>query len=252
MSDASGEVEKEGVVARKLLFCPWLESFEMDELIRACPNCDKFVLFCCSCAHYYPKAENVCHHFRLIFTDGACRQNGQQGATAGIGLACGTDTEGQRSIPVTDTVDPGQKRTSQRAELLAAIAGLQYMVDNKHLHVIETLEPGSRKEKKLRRKGMEPPPKDSKDQWIIATDSEYVVKGMTEWLPKWKTNKFRTNHNTKPANLDLFLQLDAALEIEEVKQDVLVGFWHISREYNTIADALAKKAAQDGDRKSVV
>ena len=22
--------------------------------------------------------------------------------------------------------------------------------------------------------------------WIIATDSEYVVRGMTEWLPTWK------------------------------------------------------------------
>ena len=22
--------------------------------------------------------------------------------------------------------------------------------------------------------------------WVVTTDSEYVVKGMTEWLPKWK------------------------------------------------------------------
>ena len=24
--------------------------------------------------------------------------------------------------------------------------------------------------------------------WIIATDSEYVAKGMTEWLPQWKVS----------------------------------------------------------------
>ena len=24
--------------------------------------------------------------------------------------------------------------------------------------------------------------------WVVATDSEYVVKGMTEWLPAWKVN----------------------------------------------------------------
>jgi ribonuclease HI len=29
-------------------------------------------------------------------------------------------------------------------------------------------------------------PKSEADAWIIATNSEYVVKEMTEWLPKWK------------------------------------------------------------------
>jgi ribonuclease HI len=29
-------------------------------------------------------------------------------------------------------------------------------------------------------------PKSEANAWIIAIDSEYVVKGMTEWLPKWK------------------------------------------------------------------
>ena len=24
--------------------------------------------------------------------------------------------------------------------------------------------------------------------WIVATDSEYVVKGITEWLPTWKVS----------------------------------------------------------------
>ncbi|KAL9028154.1 MAG: hypothetical protein Q9196_003436 [Gyalolechia fulgens] len=93
----------------------------------------------------------------------------------------------------------------------------------------------------MREKGMKPPSQDLKDQWIIATDSEYVVKGMTEWLPRWKSNNFRTSQNTKPANLDLFLQLDAALTAEEVAQDVNIGFWHVAR------DALAKMAAQEGD-----
>ena len=26
--------------------------------------------------------------------------------------------------------------------------------------------------------------------WVIATDSEYVVKGMTEWLQSWKVNLY--------------------------------------------------------------
>ncbi|KAI4182842.1 MAG: hypothetical protein LQ346_006466 [Caloplaca aetnensis] len=144
-------------------------------------------------------------------------------------------------------MDPGQKRTSQRAELLAALAGVRYMVELDSLKEIDTLEPGSQAEKQKRKKGRKPPPRDSKKQWVIATDSEYVVKGITEWLPRWKLNNFRTSQNTRPANLDLFLQLDAALTTEEVTQDVKIGFWHIARGYNSIADALAKEAAQDGD-----
>lgn len=70
-----------------------------------------------------------CHHFRLIFTDGACRLNGQVGATAGIGLALGGRTSSQQAIPITTSLDPNQKRTSQRAELLAALAGLRYLVE---------------------------------------------------------------------------------------------------------------------------
>ena len=51
----------------------------------------------------------------------------------------------------------------------------------------------------------------------------------------------------KPTNLDLFLRLDEELAAQEAKKDVTIGFWHISREYNTIADGLAKKAALEGD-----
>ena len=50
-----------------------------------------------------------------------------------------------------------------------------------------------------------------------------------------------------PANLDLFLKLDAEITIQEARQDVKIGFWHIPREYNTRADTLAKEASIQGD-----
>lgn len=62
-----------------------------------------------------------------------------------------------------------------------------------------------------------------------------------------QNNNLRTKRNTKPANLDLFLRLDAALTAEENKQAVKIGFWHVPREYNTLADGLAKDASQLGD-----
>lgn len=62
-----------------------------------------------------------------------------------------------------------------------------------------------------------------------------------------KNNNFRTSQNKKPANLDLFQKLDEELAAEESKQNVKIGFWHVPREYNKIADGLAKKAALQGD-----
>ena len=107
-------------------------------------------------------------------------------------------------------------------------------------------------------------PRGSGKAWIIVTDSEYVVKGMTEWLPAWKVgdsalapvlsliqtgkrNNLRTGRNTKLANLELFLQLDATIAVGEAYQDVKIGFWKVPRTFNTLSDALAKSAARLSD-----
>lgn len=173
-SDSEGE---EGIIDRKLVFCPWLQTFSIEEFIVTCPCCKAFCLYCCSCSQRQDLGK-PCHHYRLIFTDGACRLNGQKGATAGIGLATGLKEEKQVSIPIDESLDAGQKRTSQRAELLAATAGLEYMVEADRLN--------APLQKKRSKKYSRP---DAKKCWVIATDSEYVVKGMTEWLPTWKVSR---------------------------------------------------------------
>ena len=61
--------------------------------------------------------DQVCHHFRLVFTDGACSHNGQDAATSGIGTAYGESERSQHAVPLTKPIDQGHKRTSQRAEL---------------------------------------------------------------------------------------------------------------------------------------
>ncbi|KAL8845456.1 MAG: hypothetical protein Q9205_002453 [Flavoplaca limonia] len=256
--DKDDNESQEGVIRRRLILCETLQRLDTADLIRTCEYCCNFLVYCCGCQKNYGSAGlhgdgKMCHHFRLIFTDGACRSNGQSGATAGIGVAMGTVEKWQYAIPITTHMDHGQRRTSQRAELLAALSGLQRMVA-----IVQLSEPGN----------------DGEKSWVIATDSEYVVKGMTEWLPAWKlciymhslfhntlnqqcgnhlltllrmkNNRLRNSRNAKPANLDLFLQLDAALIIEEIK-GIKVGFWHVPRKHNTIADKLAKEAAQFGD-----
>ena len=187
---SSGNESGEGVTGRKLVFCPRLQTLETDELIKTCERCSGFFVYCCSCLTNYENDGRygdgrVCHHFRLIFVDGACSQNGRNGATAGVGVACGTDKELQLSIPIDTDWDPNQKRTSQRAELLAALAGLRYLAALEKCQEDEGSGKSKRTKEAKSKKSSSQGPGSS---WIIATDSEYVAKGMTEWLPQWKVS----------------------------------------------------------------
>lgn len=58
-------------------------------------------------------------------------------------------------------------------------------------------------------------------------------------------NGWRTSTGKPPANLDLFLRLDAQVTAIE-QRGIEVGFWHIRREYNDESDELAKVAAEYG------
>lgn len=162
---------------RKYILCDHLKStYETKELITSCPDCSFFFARCCSTNKH--RQARICHHFRLVFTDGACKDNGRAGATAGMGIAFGLKPEQQFSIPVDDTVDPGAKRTSQRAELLAALVGLRLLQ-----YVGKVRTPHERVYNRHNNNGSV----DTREKWVVTTDSEYVVKGMTDWLPnKWK------------------------------------------------------------------
>ncbi|KAG8218092.1 ribonuclease H-like domain-containing protein [Butyriboletus roseoflavus] len=166
----------------------------------------------------------------MAFVDGAYLGNGQDGATAGIGVAIGAKSlTMQSAIPIDDLIDPSPVRTSQRAELLAAINGIRKLGEYEAA-AANKCTPSFQQ--------------NLTDAWVIASDSEYVVSGMTEWLPVWKNNGWRTSSKRKPKNLDLFRILDATVEQYERVYDVQIAFWRISREYNTIADALAGIAAR--------
>lgn len=152
---------------RKLTLCPTTIGWSVPELLQECPECKYFLLYCCACNNELidlprdRRPAKPCHHFFIAFTDGACTNNGRPEAKAGIGVAYGNDDGSQLSRPITDTVDSFPLRSNQRAELCAAKLGVELLA--------RTWTEESKNE-----------------AWIIATDSEYVVKGMTEWLPKWK------------------------------------------------------------------
>jgi ribonuclease HI len=73
----------------------------------------------------------------------------------------------------------------------------------------------------------------------LYTDSQYLRRGITEWLPNWRERKWRRKGG-KLANVDLWKALDAAMQRHEVE-------WHWVRahagdRYNQRVDRLARKA----------
>lgn len=98
--------------------------------------------------------------------------------------------------------------TNNRMELLAAIKGLQAL---------------------------------KRDCFVeIFTDSEYVQKGMTEWINKWRKNQWKTSDGKPIKNLDLWQMLDSAVQNHQVKWHWIKG--HSGHPENERADELARLA----------
>ena len=168
----------------------------------------------------------------LISVDGSCLDNGQAGPRAGCAfvyspgsLQNGTCAFRLESKGPTGTV---HKQTSNRAELHAVIAALQYRFWFGEGY----------------------------SRIVIATDSEYIVKGMTQWVQGWVRNGWVTNQKTAVKNRDLWeLLLEEVQRYMHISQtanwlpgsanraEYEILFWHIPRGLNTQADGLAKEAA---------
>lgn len=148
----------------------------------------------------------------LMFIDGACSNNQTQETARGGSAVVYTCLE--RGQPITSPLNiDGNPHTSNRAELMAAIMPL----------------------------GMRYWPGEGFNNIVLACDSEYVVKGITEWMPGWIKRNWRTSAGKPVKNKDLWLALLDQLKKRD-KDGVLVQFWHIPREWNE-ADPYAKNAA---------
>jgi len=141
-----------------------------------------------------------------LFADGACSGNPGPGGWAFI----------LRHLPTGKEIEGfGAERetTNNRMEILAVIRGL------------EKLKRPTRVE--------------------VVTDSTYVGKGFSEWLPKWKANGWRRKEKDRWApvkNEDLWRQLDALLAKHQVTFRHVRG--HSGHPENERCDALAVAAYQ--------
>lgn len=73
----------------------------------------------------------------------------------------------------------------------------------------------------------------------VHTDSQYVQRGVQEWLPNWKKRNWRTAGNKPVKNKDLWEQLDQILSQHEINWIWVKG--HSDHPENDRADALARE-----------
>lgn len=141
-----------------------------------------------------------------LFTDGACSGNPGPGGWAFILRHPASGKELECSGGEPHT-------TNNKMELTAAVQGLSALKQRSHVELF--------------------------------TDSVYVGKGMTEWLPKWKANGWRRKEKTKLvpiANEELWRKLDALLAKHEVRYTRVAG--HSGHAENDRVDELAVAAYQ--------
>ena len=79
----------------------------------------------------------------------------------------------------------------------------------------------------------------------ILTDSEYLQRGMTQFLDRWKANGWRSSSGRPVVNRELWLELDGAAAQHEVRWTWVPGHGAEQTDHNR-ADSLARRAAIAG------
>lgn len=160
----------------------------------------------------------------LIYTDGACLNNGRNNPMAGCAFvfkpSSSSDPAGCVNFHLEKKGPRGEahQQTSNRAELRAVIGALKF----RHW------------------KG------EGFSTLVIATDSEYVVEGATNWIRGWIRRGWTTRAGVPVKNRDLWDTLFDEAE-RWSKEGLKIRFWRIPREMNTVADHFAKVAATDAE-----
>lgn len=78
---------------------------------------------------------------------------------------------------------------------------------------------------------------------LITTDSQYVKKGITEWITNWKRNGWKTAARKPVKNSDLWRQLDQLASRYDVDWAWVKG--HSGHPENELADSLANRGVEE-------
>lgn len=148
----------------------------------------------------------------VLHLDESCLGNGRDQATPG-GAAGLIEVRTASGVQRRDFYISAPDTTNNRMALCGAIAGLQLL---------------AAKGKRLRA--------------LMVSDSEYLVKGMREWVPGWRARGW-TRKGGPIENLELWKTLVGSAEKHETQWSWVRG--HHGHAKNEYADELAVKAATE-------
>ncbi|WP_153109939.1 ribonuclease HI [Propionivibrio limicola] len=77
----------------------------------------------------------------------------------------------------------------------------------------------------------------------IHTDSQYVQKGISEWIHNWKRNGWKTADRKPVKNADLWQELDSLVKHHQIRWVWVKG--HAGHEGNERADQLANRGIDE-------
>lgn len=78
---------------------------------------------------------------------------------------------------------------------------------------------------------------------VLTTDSEYVLRGATEWMAGWKKRDWKTADRKPVKNVDLWQALEAAAGSHQVEWRWVRG--HNGHPENELADQLANRGIDE-------
>lgn len=80
-------------------------------------------------------------------------------------------------------------------------------------------------------------------QVVMSLDSQYVLKGITEWLPQWLKRNWQTANKQPVKNQDLWQRLVAAQQQHRIEWEWIKG--HSGHPGNEAADQLANQGVDE-------
>jgi ribonuclease HI len=78
---------------------------------------------------------------------------------------------------------------------------------------------------------------------VVHTDSQYVQKGISEWIKAWKARGWKTADRKPVSNVDLWQRLDELAAQHQVEWQWVRG--HAGHPENERADALANRGVSE-------
>jgi len=155
----------------------------------------------------------------VVHIDGACRSNGRPTARASYGVYFGPNSP----YNWKGLLDESLPQTSTRAEIEALVQALPMIVVITHF------------DRRLTRVK-------------IATDSSFLVKAISQWIERWIKNGGVGSNGRQVAHFQVLRYLHKQLDrigngINGVGREIQL--WHVPRNMNREADALANKALDE-------